>query len=327
MPSYTQTAKGWRVQLYVKGQRDSGTFPTKKDAQQWAGKRETEMRQAAASGIGSIKTLADALDKFGEEVSTKHRGWRHELVRMEAFKKQPGFPARKRLAEITAADLSAWRDARLKVNARGSVLRDMTLLSSVFETARREWRWIDANPMRDVRRPAEPDHRERVITPREVLAMCHALGFRGGPVRSVGQAVAVCFLTALRTGMRAGELAGLEWADVYPTHCRLHLTKNGSARDVPLSRRARAHIERMRGYDDNLVFGLSSQSLSAMFMKYRKRAGLSGFTFHDSRHTAATMMARKVDALTLCKIFGWKDTRMALVYYNPSAGSIAARLD
>lgn len=327
MASFTQTAKGWRAQLYVKGQRDSGTFPTKKDAQQWAGKREAELRQAVAGGEGSVKTLAQALERYGEEVAEKHRGWRNELVRLDAFQRQPGFPARKRLAEVTPADLSAWRDARLAVNARGSVLRDMTLLSSVFETARREWQWIAANPMKDVRRPAEPDHRERVISAREVLAMCHALGYHGGPVRSVGQAVAVCFLTALRTGMRAGELCGLEWGDVFPTHCRLHITKNGSARDVPLSRRARAHIEKMRGFDPALVFGLKSQSLDAMFRKYRQRAGLSGFTFHDSRHTAATMMARKIGALDLCKMFGWKNTKMALVYYNPSAADIAARLD
>lgn len=327
MASFTQTAKGWRAQLFVKGQRDSGTFPTKKEAQQWAGAREAELRQAVLKGEGSVKTLADAMDRYGEEVAEKHRGWRNELVRLNAFKGQKGFPARKKLADVTSDDLGRWRDARLAVNARGSVLRDMTLLSSVFETARVEWKWISVNPMKDVRRPAEPDHRERVISPREVLAMCHALGYRGGPVRSVGQAVAVCFLAALRTGMRAGELCGLEWSDVFPAHCRLHITKNGSARDVPLSRRARAHIEKMRGYDDTLVFGLKSQSLDAMFRKYRQRAGLAGFTFHDSRHTAATMLARKVNALDLCKMFGWKNTKMALVYYNPSAADIAARLD
>lgn len=37
-------------------------------------------------------------------------------------------------------------------------------------------------------------------------------------------------------------------------------------------------------------------------------------------------MARKVDALTLCKIFGWKNASMALVYYNPTAQDIARRL-
>ena len=64
-------------------------------------------------------------------------------------------------------------------------------------------------------------------------------------------------------------------------------------------------IEAMRGWDEVYVFGLKSPTLDALFRKYRTRAGLSGFTFHDTRHTAATRLAGRVDVLTLCKIFGW----------------------
>jgi len=82
----------------------------------------------------------------------------------------------------------------------------------------------------------------------------------------------------------------------------------------------------MRGFDEVLVFGLKTASLDALFRNYRQRAGLEGFTFHDTRHTAATMLCKKVDVLTLCKIFGWSNTRQALTYYNPKAASIAALL-
>jgi integrase len=85
-------------------------------------------------------------------------------------------------------------------------------------------------------------------------------------------------------------------------------------------------IERMRGWDERLVFGIKPASLDAMFRKYRDRAGLEGFTWHDSRHTAATRLSRKVDVLTLCKIFGWSNTKQALTYFNPSASDIAKRL-
>jgi len=85
-------------------------------------------------------------------------------------------------------------------------------------------------------------------------------------------------------------------------------------------------IERMRGWDETLVFGLKSASLDALFRRYRERAGLSGFTWHDARHTAATRLAGRVDVLTLCKIFGWSSTKMALTYYNPSASDIARML-
>ena len=51
----------------------------------------------------------------------------------------------------------------------------MTLLGSVLEVARREWQWIPTNPMRDVKRPANPDHRERIISGLEVRQMLRAL--------------------------------------------------------------------------------------------------------------------------------------------------------
>ncbi len=75
------------------------------------------------------------------------------------------------------------------------------------------------------------------------------------------------------------------------------------------------------------VLGLSSQTLDALFRRYRQRAGLSGFTFHDARHTAATMLARRLDVLTLCKMFGWKSTSQALTYYNPTPAQIKRMLE
>ncbi len=37
----------------------------------------------------------------------------------------------------------------------------------------------------------------------------------------------------------------------------------------------------MIGWDDELVFGLSAQTLDALFRRHRVRCGLEGFTFHD----------------------------------------------
>lgn len=160
----------------------------------------------------------------------------------------------------------------------------------------------------------------------QLAALTEAMGYAGGEVRTVGQACAVAFLAALATGMRAGELCGLRWDQVHGNYVSLPKTKNGKPRDVPLSSEAQRLIGLARGYDPVLVFGMQAQSLDANFRKYRARSGLEGFTFHDSRHTAATRMARLVDVLTLCKIFGWSNTRQALVYFNPSASDIAQRL-
>lgn len=329
MATPRKTAAGtWRIEIEVNGVRDSVTLPTRRAAVEWAAVRAMEIKAGAGGTLGAMKTLGDAFKDYAEKVSEKRRGWKKELIRLDAFGRHVKMPLKKRMADITPQDLAQWRDARLAMNARGSVLRDMGLLSAVFEVARKEWGWITSNPMRSVSKPANPDHRERVISGAEIRGMLRALGYRRGEVRTVGQAVAHAFLMALATGMRAGEICGLRWADVQPAWVRLEMTKNGSARNVPLSSVARRIVDAMRGWDEALVFGLKSQSLDAMFRKYRARAGLSGFTFHDARHTAATRMGRqgRVHVLELCKIFGWKNTKQALVYFNPSAADLAAKL-
>ena len=65
---------------------------------------------------------------------------------------------------INSIDIASWRDARLLAVKKTSVAREMTLLNSVFEIARKEWLWIDKNPCVDVRKPPKGQHRESVIT-------------------------------------------------------------------------------------------------------------------------------------------------------------------
>lgn len=330
MAAPRKTAQGtWRVDLQVGGVRDSKTLATRREALEWRDARTAELRAQAKGHTGTVKTLRDALRLYAETISPTKRGGSKETIRLKAFEGagHAALPVNRKLADVQPDDIARWRDARLLTTARGSVLRDMTLLSSVFEAARLEWRWISTNPVRDVRKPAQPDHRTRTVTDAEIAAMQAQLGHQpGAPVRSMSQAVAVAMLLALATGMRAGELCSLTWTHVHADHVVLPITKNGKRRDVPLTPEARALIELARGFDDVLVLGLSAQTLDALFRRARQRAGLDGFTFHDLRHTAATRLAPRLSVLDLCRMFGWAKADQALTYYNPSAGEIAKRL-
>lgn len=325
MASIQKTAKGYRAQIKLAGVRDSETFPTRREAVEWAARREGAIRDQATKPLGDLHTLRQALRKYSDEVSPHRKGERWEQVRLAAFESYL-LPLDLPISKVTAQHAAAFRDARSKKIGPSSVLRELSLLASVFEAARLEWEWVDVNPCRGIRKPSKGKHRDRVISMSEVRAMLREMGYsRRGRVASTGQAVASCML-ALRTGMRAGELCGLTWANVHDQHAHLPDTKSDRPRNVPLSTRALSILARMRGWDDELVLGLSSASLDALFRKYRKRAELDGFTFHDTRHTAATMISKKIDVLDLCKMFGWTDPKMAMVYYNPHASSIAARL-
>jgi integrase len=323
LASITKTKTGYRAQIYYKGHRDSNTLRTKREAEAWAFQRVEELKNNAVSF--ARHSLGDAIDRYVEEVVPTKRGNQKETIRFEAMKRD--LPIALPLAELTPEIVAEYRDKLLKRGlSAGSVLRYLGQLSSMLETARREWRWITSNPVRDVRKPRAPDHREVTISNRQIKLMLRALGYSPvKPVRTVSQSCAAAFLFALRSGMRAGEICGLTWANVHADYCRLPVTKT-KPRDVPLMDKAVRILDRMRGFDDVLVFGIKSQTLDALFRKARVRAGLSGFTFHDARHTAATRMAKMVDVLTLCKIFGWSNTSQALTYYNPKASDIAKRL-
>ena len=159
--------------------------------------------------------------------------------------------------------------------------------------------------------------------------MLRALDYHPGKsAQSITQSIGLCFIAALRTGMRAGELSKLEWVRVHAQYVHLDETKSGVARDVPLSVKARRVLVRARGFDPVLVFGVQATTLDVLFRRARLRAGLEGFTFHDSRHTAATWIGRsgKLEMLELCKMFGWRDPKHALIYFNPTVSDLANKL-
>lgn len=335
MASFQKLADGQvRASLYVKGKRDSKTCRNMREAKGWAITREAELQALAAGRGGEIKGVHEALDQYAREVSPTKRGARWELVRIEAIKKQiqneklsaPGLP--KILAD--------WKRKRDKAVKPGTVLREMGLLSAVFETARRDWKWITVNPLADIRKPTKPKHRARLIRWGEIKRTLRALDHHPRrPVLTITQATALTFCVELRTGMRSGEICGIEPDEVKVDQVNLPETKNGEPRDVPLSVKARLLFKRAETLGTDTLFAVGTNTRDTLFRQAKKKAKVAGFTFHDGRHTAATMMAKrfiregKTSAeaiLDMCKVFGWKDPRMALVYFNPDISDLAARL-
>jgi len=326
MASIKPYKNGYRAQVYVLGQRDSDIFRTLREANAWAAARETELRANAKKSPQEKRTLRELFEKYRDEVSPTKDGSRWEIVRINKFlKKESKLPIELPLIDCTSEVLGVWRDAQ--TISAGSIIRELGVMSGIFEYARRELKWISENPVADVRKPKHPDHREVTITRRQIKLMLRALGYSPlSRIKTSSQSVAVLFLVALRTGMRAGELCNLTWDKVHERHCVLPKTKT-TPRDVPLSKKAVRLFNKMRGFDKKSVFRVTSTTRDVLFRQARDKAKLKGFTFHDARHTAATWISRKVDVLTLCKIFGWSDTKQALVYYNPKAHDVSAMLD
>lgn len=311
---------GWRAEVERVGVRQSQTFRTKAAAEAWARQVESDLL-ARKRGALPKYTMLQALEKYAQEVSPKKRGGAWEVKRIEVFKRSRW--ASKLLQDVTPADLAAWRDEWLLGTTPGTVRRYLTVLRSVIKTAIKEWGWLDSSPLAGVEPPSENRARDRRIAWQEVRAICRALGYVTGKVRTKQQEVALAFLMALRTAMRAGELMSLTPADVDLAARVAHLdvTKNGEARDVPLSKAAVRLFTGWKGWT------VDSASRDALFRKARVRAGLEGFTFHDARAEALTRMSKKLTPFQLARVSGHKDMSILLSrYYRETASDIARLL-
>lgn len=331
MATIEKRAGNWRAKIRLKGNSESQTFATKAQAQAWVTRRESELR-ALGSGAAIPHSLRDALCRYSEEVTPTHKGERWEQVRLKKFQRDIPFVG-EQLDRITPERWAHWRDSACKKISPASVRREISLLSSVYETARKEWRWSDApNPFGLIRKPRPGKPRRRLFQPAEVTQLCKALGLgEDGTVETPGQRVALALLFALETGMRAGEICKLTAHDVDKQGrvAMLRDTKNGDDRKVPMTREAIMILERLpeSASDDLPLFGLTSALLDTVFRKARDKCGIEDIHFHDSRATALTRLSRRVDVLTLSRISGHRDIKiLANVYYRESAEDIAQRL-
>lgn len=321
---------GYRAMVYVEGQRATKVLPSERAAKNWAAAKETEFRLDTQKTTGEKFTLLDALQKYvaSDKIAERDRERKRFITLINnASSKEYNFPLHKKMADLDTSDFTDWRDARLKKVKPNTFLRELSCINSMMNVARKEWKWIKKNPLTDLSRPEEGMHRTTLVTWTQIKKMLQILEYSpSGKIEKSKQVAAMMFLVSLRTGMRRAELVRMKWKDVKADHVHLPKTKT-VPRDVPLEDKAKRLIEKMRGYEKELVFGLSARSFENLFYEAKIKSGWhKDFTFHDSRHTAATWMAKRLDVLTLCKMFGWSNPQQAMTYYNPTAADVAKML-
>jgi integrase len=324
MATYRKRGRTWRAEVKLSGNRESNTFDTKASAVAWATQRESEIL-AGKRGQIVARTVRQALERYRDTVSPTHRGERWERVRLDKLGRTIPFAGRLML-EVRRDDVSSWRDSMLKVLAASSARREYGLCRAVFAVARDEWGWLRDSPFDKVSPPPAGKPRTRRVSDEEMDRLLLSLNYERGMIpESATQYIAVAALWALETAMRQGEVLGLTRANVSAEgrYARLLDTKNGEARDVPLSRAALALLPLLQ----DPLFPVTPATFDVLFRRARKRAGLD-FHFHDIRREATTRLASKLDVLTLAKMTGHRDVKILLrTYYAPSMADVAALLD
>lgn len=325
MASIRRRGNGYRAEVCVNRVRDAATFDTRPEAQAWALRREAELRDGKVDVAPPRTPVSSLFARYSTEVSEDKRGARWEKIRLAAMSDMP--IGRLPVRDLTRADIEDYIRYRDKDVKAGTIRRELNLLSHVFNYGVKNG-WLDINPVKGVERPKKPAARTRIATDVEIGLMVWAFGIEGDPKPTrIKHRVGYAWLFALETAMRAGEIRSLGPESINDRVAHLPKTKIDEPRNVPLSKRAMEILE-LVGYH----FDLTAEQIDANFRKYRDEAGIKNMTFHDSRHTAITRLAKQfarkgLSPMDLARMTGHKNLAQLMEYFNPDPTEIAGMLD
>jgi integrase len=200
------------------------------------------------------------------------------------------------LASITAPRIAEYRLKRLTTTssrtgrrlAPASVNRELAVLRAILRLASdEECGYLDKAPR--VKMEPTPQGRLRYLSEPEaerLLAACR---------QDVAHAeLYPVVVIALNTGMRRGEILGLEWdrVDFSRGVLKLELTKNGERREVPMNQASYDVLTALPRIGSRL-FRVSTSNLHRAFLAALRRADIRNFRFHDLRHTCASWLTMR----------------------------------
>ena len=332
MASFRKRRSGrWQAQVRKTGYpTQTKSFSSKAAASRWVRSIEYEMDQGLfmSRNAAETTTISELLDRYLQEYTKHKRGAGPEACRIQALLRHP--LAKRFIGTVRGVDIARYRDERLQQVTPGSLRRELTILSQLFEVSRKEWGIYVHNPVRDIKLPPENGARNRRL--------------RRGPNGSDSEETrlfAACrkcrnpyllpiVRLALETAMRQSELVRMRWQhiDLKRRTIFLPVTKNGDSRTVPLSSKAVAVLTTLpRGINGDVFPGVTTEAIKKAFIRATRRAGIGDLHFHDLRHEATTRLFEQgLNIMEVSSITGHKDLQMLRRYTHLRAEDLAKKL-
>ena len=285
-------------------------------------------------------TVKDVFDRHLTEVTANFKG-RNASNTLKRIIRDAGF-MRLLVSKIRPVDIRDWRDDRLAGDKTGkhpaispqSVNRELNAISGVFSHAIKEWGLpLAVNPCHLVSAFKGADKkRDSTWSESDIQTLLDAIGWKEDmPLNEGRDYVGWCLLLGIETAMRIGEICILRASDFYPDAKYAHLadTKNGDARNVPLSMAAVRYMQILcKGKKpEDKIIPINANTFSEYFLEARRKCGLERLVMHDSRHTAATRLSKKLsNVLELSAVTGHRSLKSLQRYYHPDPTDLAGKL-
>lgn len=319
----------WQAQVRRRGMKPRcKSFDTKTEAEKWARELESQIDKFGAAPDTRIlesTTLGELMKRYAEEVSPSKRGATQEIQRLGVLQRHD--LAYRTLIGLSQQDIASFRDERLKTVKPATAVRELAILSHVLDVAMRDWGYpLAQNVVKMIRRPVINNARSRRLNGSEEIRILEACD--DGRIE--------CFRTliilAIETGMRRGELLGLQWSDI--SHNRrvisLAMTKNGTSREVPLSNKAFNALVELKATaepDQTLAFPMTVSAFEQTWKRIIKRTTIKDLKFHDLRHEAVSRFFELgLNVMEVSTISGHKELSMLKRYTHLSADALVGRL-
>jgi len=263
----------------------------------------------------------------------------------------------RQLEDIKLADIETWRVRRQQEGVSSSTLnRDIGTLRAAFTKAM-EWDLLDSHPMVKLK-ALKVDRRKkpRSLTAEEEQRLFKQLATRDEKKRTerlssnewrkirgyepkpelgtYADQLTPMVQLAINTGLRRGELWNLEWGDVDFRRNSLTVhgkgAKSGQTRHIPLNADALGTLKIHRGdalpHPKKPVFGKAE--FRTAWEGMLKKAHITGFRFHDLRHTFASKLVMVgVPLNTVRELMGHSSLEMTLIYAHLSPDNLRDAVD
>lgn len=282
-------------------------------------KRKTQAKEEKWFEIEKKQQIyfGDFSKEFLEQHSTNKRSFRRDEGIVKILN---GYFGDKLLYEITPLMIENYRKIRLdKGRTKATVNREVACLKCIFNKAIL-WDKVKENPVAKVKLFKEDNTIVRYLTEDEMKRLLKTCKL------STATHLYPIVVVALNTGMRKGEILNLRWRDIDLTNRFIHIetSKSGKRRDIPMNDLLTETLKygiKKPGFeyvfcDDNRE---PFTRLDRSFKTALKRAGITNFRFHDTRHTFAAYLAMEgISIYTISKLLGHSSVKVTERYAHLS---------
>jgi integrase len=305
----------WYFHRTINGVRYRKALPTartKTEAQEAERAELASIHKGTYGSAGSM-LLSDFIDRhYLPWARTNKRSVVNDEAACKVIKR---FFAKKSLGQVAPFLIERFKRERKltpvgkkkqRERAPATVNRELEILSKIFTMAEDNG-MVASNPCRKVNKLRQDNRRTRYLIAEEEKRLMAALTGRRAYLKPI-------VLLAINTGMRRGEILGLEWKNVDLSRGLIYVTntKSGKDRVIPLNQDARSALESLKRVGPR-VFNVDW--IKVAWASALTDARIDDFRFHDLRHTAATRLADAgTDAFTIAAILGHSTIQMSARY-------------